>query len=183
MASANSEKAQKLKRACDEAYAKYGSSCSHAVWSVISQYDPSQQYRQANQLIDYLETSPKWQPIAVNQLSGLASQGILVVGGLKKPSGNGHIVVVYPGPEMPNGGYYTTRSSGKIQKVSSTGSYATVMSTSMGHWPGAKSHGDKTAWDPWGNDADFKKVRFWKYLGVGDKEKPVGALAAGVKQQ
>ena len=165
MASDTSGKVAKLKRACDEAYAKYGSSCSHAVWCVISRYDPSQQYTQANQLVDYLATSPKWQPVAVNELNRLASQGILVVGGLKKASGNGHVIVVYPGPEKPNGGYYSKRSSGKIQKVSSTGSYALAMSTSMGQWPGAKSHGDKTVWDPWGNDADFNKVNFWKYVG------------------
>ena len=163
MASGTNGKAEKLKRTCDEAYAQYGSSCSHAVWYVISQYDPSQQYRQANQLVEYLATSPKWQPVAVNELSGLASQGTLIVGGLEKASGNGHVIVVYPGPEKPNGGYYTPRSSGKIQKVSSTGSYAPAMSTSMGQWPGAKSYGDKTVWDPWGNDADFKKVRFWRY--------------------
>jgi hypothetical protein len=49
--------------------------------------------------------------------------------------------------------------------VSEKGSYARAMSTSMGTWPGAMSHGDKTVWDSWGKNATFKTVRFWKYVG------------------
>ncbi len=50
--------------------------------------------------------------------------------------------------------------------------YPLCMSTSIGYkpgetdlkkqgWPGAMSKGDKTVWDPWGNDDKFAKVKFW----------------------
>jgi hypothetical protein len=165
MATDPNEKGEKLKRACDQAYERYGGSCSHAVWHVISQYDPAQPYMQANQLIDRLTASAKWQTVEPYELSRLASQGILVVGGLKKTSGNGHVIVVYPGPEKPAGGYRANDRAGKPYQVRSRGWYALAMSTSIGHWPGAKSRGDKTVWDAWGQDAEFGQVKFWKYVG------------------
>lgn len=45
--------------------------------------------------------------------------------------------------------------------MSRTGLYPLAMSTSVGSWPGAMSKGDKTVWDPWGNDDRFAEVKFW----------------------
>jgi hypothetical protein len=164
MAKDANKKDEKLKQACDEAYVQYPHSCSHAVWHVIKQYIPDQPYLTANGLIHNLTTSPQWQEVQLSELSKLASDGVLVVGGSEKLP-NGHVVVVYPGSPKFNGGYTATNSSGKRFQVRGTGIYALVMSTSMGNWPGAKSNGNRTVWDPWGDDFQFRKVRFWKYVG------------------
>lgn len=87
--------------------------------------------------------------------------GKLVVGG-RKESGNGHVIVVYPGPDQPAGGYSFDRN-GETRSVRARGSYPPAMSTSLGSWPGAMSRGDKTVWDPWANDMRFGEVRFWVY--------------------
>ena len=148
MASDLDKNLEKLKQACDKAYMAYPRSCSHAVWHVISQYEPSHPYMQANQLINHLIASPKWQLVELYELSKLASQGTLVVGGRKETPGNGHVIVVYPGPEKLSGGYYFKRSDGRTVKAVSDGSYARALSTTMGNWPGARSCGDKTVRDP-----------------------------------
>lgn len=161
MASDPVEKVEKLKRACDQAYRLRANSCSHAVRYVISQYDSSHPYMQANQLIDYLILSSKWEMVSAEELARLATEGALIVGGLKS-SPNGHVIVVYPGTEKPAGGYNYKYRDGTIKKLSLRGSYARAMSTSMGTWPGARSNGDKTVWDPWAQDKDFREVKFWK---------------------
>ncbi|MFD2300552.1 hypothetical protein QRO11_00320 [Paracidovorax citrulli] len=33
-----------------------------------------------------------------------------------------------------------------------------------GGWPGARSKGDKTIWDPWASDAKFAQVTFWQLV-------------------
>ena len=132
---------------------------------VISQYDPSQKWLQANDLVNQLSHSPKWKPVGLREVSGLAGQGALIVGGLSKAPAHGHVIVIYPGPEKPSGGYNRKDHNGKMVKQPAKGSYPRVMSTSSGSWPGARSYGDKTAWDAWGNDAEFEKVQFWKYVG------------------
>ena len=166
MASDADKKVANLKQACDQAYRLHPNSCSHAVWYVISQYDPSHPYMQANQLIDFLAVNSRWQAVRAEELSKLANEGTLIVGGLKT-SPNGHVIVVYPGPAKPAGDYQYTDAAKKIQRLGPKGSYARAMSTSMGQWPGARSHGDKTVWDPWGRDDAFAKVKFWKYVGEG----------------
>jgi len=165
MAADTNDKADKLKRACDQAYVTYGSSCSHAVWYVISQYDPSQAWLDANTLTRNLSLNAKWKPVEFRELSRLASQGVLIVGGLGKAAGHGHVLVVYPGPDKAAGGYDAKDKAGKIYRVRPRGSYPRAMSTSLDGWPGARSYGDKTVWDAWGNDAEFGKVKFWKYVG------------------
>lgn len=158
------DKSRKLKAACDEAYLQYPHSCSHAVWHVIKQYKPEQPYLTANGLIHNLTASTGWQEVQLSELSKLASAGVLVVGGAADAP-NGHVIVVYPGPAKLDGGYYyKSKKSGKSVKQDPHGMYALSMSTSMGNWPGAKSNGDKTVFDPWGRDR-FKKVKFWKYIG------------------
>ncbi|GFO60541.1 hypothetical protein GMST_28660 [Geomonas silvestris] len=151
--------------ACQEAYAAYLNSCSHSVWYVISKYKPSQPYMMANQLIDYLSSSPEWHEVPLSEVTEAARMGRLVVGGLKGKE-HGHVVVVYPGQERPRGGYiYTPKRTGKPTKLASKGMYPLSMSTSMGTFPGSKSNGDKTVWDAWGSDVSFEQVRFWNTRG------------------
>jgi hypothetical protein len=165
MADTANDKVEKLKRACDHAYVTYGSSCSHAVWYVISQYDPSQKWVEANDLVNQLSHSPKWKPVELREVSRLANQGAMIAGGLNKAPAHGHVLVVYPGPEKSAGGYDAKDKERKIYKVRPRGSFPRAMSTSLGGWPGARSYGDKTVWDAWGDDTEFKKVKFWKYVG------------------
>ena len=93
------------------------------------------------------------------------------MGGLKEKE-HGHVIVVCPGQEKQSGGYhYKDKRTGKNELASPHGIYARAMSTSMGSWPGAKSNGDKTVFDPWG-PVKFKNVKFWKYVGPKDKITP-----------
>lgn len=157
--------AEQLAKACDEAYIKYPKSCSHSAWYVIQKYKYNQTHMVANQLIDYISSSSDWKEIQLSELSQLASDGVLIVGGRKELE-HGHVIIVYPGPEKARGGYYNYNKATKDNvMISEKGSYARAMSTSMGSWPGAMSNGDKTVWDPWGKDAKFKTVKFWKYVG------------------
>jgi hypothetical protein len=152
--------AQKLKAACDNAYDSNASSCSNAVWDVVKAIvNPDEPYRQANKLIDYL--SVNWTEVDLDKSYELANTGVVVVGGAKA-SPNGHVIVVYPGDKKGNGGYnYFWKKGNKNMILKATGIYPRGMSTSMGSWPGAKSRGDKTVWDPWGSDDAFDDVQFW----------------------
>ena len=150
----------KLKQACDAAYALHPHSCSHAVWHVIKQYLPNQPWMNANALVEHLRGQAHWKVVASGQVGRLAREGVLVVGG-KTESSNGHVIVVYPGGDLPAGGYTYTKN-GKTETLRTRGSYAPAMSTSQGAWPGAMSKGDKTIWDPWANDAKFAQVTFWQ---------------------
>ncbi len=153
-----------LKDLCDQAYDDNPHSCSHAVWQVIRHFRPEQTWKNANALIDEISSSEAWREVAIGELSHLANQGILVVGG-KKESGHGHVVVVYPGPEKRDGGfYYKDKVTGDQVLAKAHGMFARSMSTSMGSWPGAKSRGDKTVYDAWGS-RKFYDVKFWKYQG------------------
>lgn len=150
-----------LKARADEAYDLHPGSCSHSVWHVIKLYQPNQLWMNANALVDHMVADRHWTEIDVSKAGELARAGELVVGG-KKESGNGHVIVVYPGPDKAAGGYTYTRN-GQSQTLRQRGSYPLAMSTSLGSWPGAMSRGDKTIWDPWANDARFAEVRFWHY--------------------
>ena len=157
----------KLKTACDEAYAKYGSSCSHAVWYVITAIvDKDFKWLDANHLVDFLTSSLDWNEVSVEPGWALALKGIAVIGGLKKPGDHGHVILMYPDQKRPSGGYsysYKDKKTGKMTNavMRSHGNYPPALSTSLGPWPGAKSKGDKTIWDPWANDDAFAQVKFW----------------------
>jgi hypothetical protein len=155
------EAAKALKKACDEAYDHYPGSCSHAVWAVLKAIvNPKEPYLVANDLVDRMATG--WLPVTVDQGHELANKGVVVVGGTKADKGSGHVIVIYPGEKIPNGGYVFYWAKGKKDiKLRSTGTYPRALSTSIGMWPGAKSRGDKTVWDPWGRDDAFKAVKFW----------------------
>ena len=87
----------------------------------------------------------------------------MVVGGSKAQIGHGHVIAIYPGTKIPNGGYqYFYKPANKYLLLKSSGLFPRALSTSMGRvWPGAMSKGDKTVWDPWGKDDAFEQVRFW----------------------
>ena len=161
-----SKAVEALKAACDEAYGKYGNSCSHAVWYVLQKLvDANTTYLEANQLVDFLVGDSGWKEVSVEDGWKLAGQGIVVIGGLKKPGGHGHVVLIYPGAKIESGGYSYTYKDKKGQTKPDTlrshGLYPRALSTSRGSWPGAMSKGDKTVWDPWADDDTFKEVKFW----------------------
>lgn len=148
-----------LKAACNNAYDKNPDSCSHAVWDVIKgMVNPQESYRQANELIDYL--SANWKKIPLDAVDGLANKGVVVVAGLKGTN-HGHVIVVYPGPRILNGGYEYLWKKNKMLMLQGTQKYPPCLSTSIGSWPGAMSKGDKTVWDPWANDEVFAQVEYW----------------------
>ncbi len=150
----------KLKEACDAAYEANKTSCSHAVMAVIrAVLDPTMAHRNANGLIDYWTTN--WSEVSLEDGFYLANLGRVVVGG-KKESGHGHVVVIYPGDKILNGGYqFFSKKLNKELTLPRRKAFPRAMSTSIGTWPGAMSKGDKTVWDPWGNDTTFAEVRFW----------------------
>ena len=156
------EAVQKLTKACDDAFEANKSSCSNAVWDVIKAvHDPGQQYRQANQLVDWMTTS--WSEVGLDDGYLAANQGAVVVGGKKEP-GNGHVIVIYPGEKIMNGGYqYYWKKGKKYMTMTGTAYYPRSLSTSIATspWPGAVSCGDKTVWDPWANDTKFELVKFF----------------------
>ena len=159
---ANEDAVSKLKAAADAAYDKNPDSCSNAVWDVLrAVFDPKTPYRTANVLVDYM--TDNWEEVSLDKAAELANQGVVVVGG-KKETTNGHVIVVYPGPTQNSGGYLLPAKEGQKPRVQgSHGKFPPAMSTSLGkRWPGAMSRaGDKTVWDPWGNDANFALVKFW----------------------
>lgn len=149
-----------LKVACDNAYDQYPGSCSHAVWSVIRAIvNPKEEHRQANAMIVYF--GKNWKTVDLEEGYKLANEGKVVVGGLEGTT-NGHVIVIYPGDKIESGGYeFLYKKENKMLKMRSHGKFPRALSTSIGSWPGAMSKGDKTVWDPWGNDEVFKKVAFW----------------------
>ncbi len=161
----DSEAVAKLKAACLAAYEKHPDSCSHAVNAVIRATldldEKSWPHRQANPLVAFLAASSDWVAVTLDRGYELAQQGVPVVGGKAETSTNGHVIVIFPGPKKARGGYSFTASDGSLKSVVSKGLYPLALSTSIGSWPGAKSKGEKTVWDPWGKDTAFELVQFW----------------------
>ena len=158
----------KLKGACDAAYDANKDSCSHAVMQVIrAVLDPGMAHLNANGLIEYMNSN--WTEVILDDGHYLANLGHVVVGG-KKETGNGHVIVIYPGDKILNGGYQYYWAKGKKNlTLKGTVYYPRALSTSSGSWPGAMSKGDKTVWDPWGTDKTFAAVRFWAEANIWDK--------------
>ena len=128
--------------------------------------DPKFGWLDANLLVDFLVGSSDWKEVTVDVGWRLAQQGVVVIGGLKKAGGHGHVIVIYPGEKIASGGYtytYKDKKTGKdkVDTLRSHGLYPRALSTSIGSWPGAKSKGDKTVWDPWASDDVFTDVDFW----------------------
>ncbi len=148
-----------LKAACHAAYRAHPGSCSNAVHAIVVHLvDPDFTYQPANAMIDTLRGS--WTAVDAEAAGALAARGEVVVGG-RKDTPNGHVIIVYPGAPKPCGGYCAVDRKGDEYTLPAKGSYPLAMSTSLGHWPGAMSDGDKTVWDPWGSDKAFASVGFW----------------------
>lgn len=150
----------RLKGACDEAYDLYPDSCSHAAWHVIKTAgNAPEPYRTANELIGVMNTT--WAEVELGFGLSLANLGKIVVGG-KSEFNHGHVVVIYPGDKIYNGGYqYFWKKGNKYLTMPRKDLYPRCLSTSIGSWPGAMSKGDKTVWDPWADNQKFSEVRFW----------------------
>lgn len=155
----------KLKEACGKAFKDHNGSCSHAVNAIIRTMlglsETAWPHRQANDIVAFLTQSTDWTAVTVDRAYELALQGVPVVGGKAETGKNGHVIIVYPGLRKARGGYSFTDGTGMVKSVAVKGSYPLALSTSLGSWPGAKSNGDKTVWDPWGNDNTFALVTFW----------------------
>lgn len=153
---------KRLQDACASAYDKYPNSCSDAVWEIIRTLVVSGAAQiSANDSIDYWDDN--WKSVTLEEGFNLANKGVVVVGGLQVLGGHGHVIAIYPGPKIPNGGYqYFYKKANKYLTLPPSGTYPRALSTSMSRsWPGAMSKGDKTVWDPWGKDETFKDVEFW----------------------
>ena len=157
--------ALQLKAACDAAYDANLKSCSNAVWDVIKAiWKKDEPFRAANQLIKEMTTN--WSEVDIEHGYSLANLGKVVVGG-KTATPNGHVVVIYPGSKILNGGYqYYWAKGKKYLTLTGTDLYPRALSTSISFgranaWPGTMSKGDKTVWDPWGSDDAFEDVSFW----------------------
>jgi hypothetical protein len=149
-----------LKQACLAGYDNHTNSCSHAVWHIYKAIvNSNEPYRVANELITHM--TARWEVVTLERAHQLANQGLLAVGGAESQP-NGHVIVVYPGELTLNGGYqYLNKKTNKLEMLQGKKKYPLCMSASNGSWPGAKSRGTKTVWDPWGKDSAFEKVRFW----------------------
>lgn len=159
--SAPNEKATKLAEACRAAYQANKNSCSNAVTAVIQAvHDATYTHRQANPLVDWMRIH--WSEVTLEDGLFAANQGAVVVGGKKEENANGHVIVIYPGDKIYNGGYqYFWKKGNKNMTMPRKTQYPRCMSTSIGSWPGAMSCGEKTVWDPWANDEKFGLVGFW----------------------
>lgn len=104
------DRAGALAKACQEAFQLYPHDCSHAVWHVIVSYKHDQPYMQANQLVAHLSSNTEWKEVWLSELSKLANEGCLVIGGLEG-NPHGHVIVVYPGPEKPKGVHIYSENS------------------------------------------------------------------------
>jgi hypothetical protein len=157
------DKATILRDACYGAYDRHPDSCSHAVNSIIRAVlglsEKEWPHRDANALCDHLDDN--WLEVDLARAYELAQQGVVVVGGTYNEGGHGHVIVVFPGTKKSRGGYSYAAKDGSIKEVRQVGLFPLALSTSMGSWPGAKSRGTKTVWDPWGKDEAFAEVTFW----------------------
>jgi hypothetical protein len=147
--------AEHLTEAAKAAYDSYSRDCSHAVWAVLKDVvNPDEPYRTANEPMAHVaRPGSGWRQVtSLQEASDLANAGKVVVGGLAVPRGNGHVLIVMPGPMQPAGGF------GGIHRTEIL--YPPSMSGSLSGWQGAMSRGQRTVRDAWSND-DWKGVTFW----------------------
>jgi hypothetical protein len=152
-----------LKSACGTAHLQYPKNCSGAVRLIAKEMGfnlPPE--LGANGLIDYFENASNgWLVVNETDAQTAADNGRLVIAG-KKDNPNGHVVVVMPGGKISSGGYdYTDSKTKKLVKARSHGQFPRACSTSLGSWPGGVSKGEKTVFDSWGNDTNYRGVKYW----------------------
>lgn len=116
--------------------------------------DPHWPLELADPMIDRI-VNAGWQRVTDSQAWSFANQGKVVIVGLKGGA-NGHVMVIYPGPMKPMGGF---TCDGRDYPAFG-GPFPLAMSTSVSKWCGPRSKGDKTIRDAW-TAADWPKVQRW----------------------
>ena len=66
-----------------------------------------------------------------------------------------------PGDKQKSGGYTATNKKGQTFTARDYGMFPKSCSTAAGSWPGARSNGDKSSFDAWGNADNYKGVKYW----------------------
>ncbi len=153
------EAATRLKEICDEAYDKFPNFCNQSTKYVLEKLvDPACPLEEANRMIDRI-VSAGWKEIDDDTAWTLANAGTVVVCGLKSTTGEGHVLVVYPGDRKMRGGF--TCAGTNYPEVGEF--FPRSMSTSSAAWCGTRSKGDKTIRDAW-SATDWPGVKRWRKL-------------------
>lgn len=148
--------AWRLIEACNEAYDRFTKYCNQSTHHVLmTLVDSKWPLQLADAMIDRI-VHEHWQEVDDEAAVQLANQGIVVVAGLKGDN-NGHVVIVYPGPAKPAGGFYCNG----IHYPEVGAPYPRAMSTSVSPWCGTRSRGEKTIRDAW-TATDWAQVRRWR---------------------
>jgi hypothetical protein len=123
--------------------------------------DPSQDPPRllANDLISFISNPVHgWREVHPTQeAQDLANQGVVVVGGVTEPAGQGHVLVVMPGDMQRSGGFFDG-----VNEIPPGGLFPLALSTSSTGYVGAMSKGDKTVRDAF-TRVDWKRVKFWAF--------------------
>ncbi len=162
----------KMEQICEDVHTHFPDNCSGGVKYFAQQYpiDTTDfEDKNANGLVDYFDAN--WKSVDTEaEAQKLADSGRFVVAG-RKDTPNGHVIVILPGGMKDSGGYEFTDRNGKTQTAQNKGKYPRACSTASGHWPGAKSKGEKSAFDPWGSQTKYQEVDYWVYPTADDKQK------------
>ena len=156
-----------LKDECEQVQQQYVGNCSGAVKAIAKQWGCPLPEKDANGLIDFFNSaSSGWRAVSADDAQKLADMEWLVIAG-KKDNPNGHVVAVMPGGKKASGGYQYVDQEGNTGTAANHGKFPRACSTSMGGWPGARSNGDKTVFDAWGNAKNYQGVKYWAASVVG----------------
>lgn len=142
---------------CTDAHSVAPKNCSGAVKHFAKSLGIYLPDRKANELIEYMQAN--WVVVTAAQAQDYADKGRFVVAG-KKDATNGHVVVVLPGGMIDSGGYEYVKD-GQTKTAANHGKFPRACSTALGSWPGAKSNGDKSVFDAWGNATSYSAVKYW----------------------
>lgn len=135
------------------AYQQYSNDCSGYLRAfLIHMGFPDTPPRSANEFMHFVgQEGSGWKQVAnAAEAVQLSAAGNIVVVGLAKPEGHGHVEVV--GPKMMRAGVVAGRPLSPQ-----------VYSGSSSSWRGSKSQGENTVADGW-NGYDVKLVTYWVKL-------------------
>jgi hypothetical protein len=120
--------------------------------------------KNANQLVDYFNDAKNgWVEVDADTAQALADAGHLVIAGKKADEGSGHVVIVAPGGKVHSGGYsFVDKNTKQTMTMRDHGSYPRMWGTGAGSWPGVESRGEKSVYDAWGSEKNYKGVKYWK---------------------
>jgi len=139
-------------QAARTAYAFDPNDCNVAVWKylqltgqTINGTDPKGPAPLANDMLDRLAAAGSgWHVVSLEDGITLANHGKVVIGG-EKEKGHGHVVALLPGPLQNAGGF--KNQHGVLMQPGSV-LYPPALSASSADYPGTRSFGDKTVYDP-----------------------------------